>query len=155
VPASEDDLPFFDRHATSIEYDGWYGQRLLDREGTRAAFPLGFGLSYTRFALADAAARVDGPESAHVEVTVANTGERAGRHVVQVYGRRPGGVRALLGFAPVELDAGESRRVTVAASLRPLQRWTADGFTLDAGEVELEAAAHSGDPEAAATTITL
>ena len=46
-------LPFFDRDATAITYDKWFGQRLLDRDGHTAAFPLGFGLSYTDFALSD------------------------------------------------------------------------------------------------------
>ncbi|MER6816230.1 hypothetical protein ABT299_43790 [Spirillospora sp. NPDC000708] len=33
--------PFFDRNATEITYDKWFGQRLLDRDGRPAAFPLG------------------------------------------------------------------------------------------------------------------
>src|SRR6185312_499467 len=49
IPTSEDHLPFFDRNATSIVYDRWFGQRLLDRDGHAAAYPLGFGLSYTSF----------------------------------------------------------------------------------------------------------
>ena len=41
VPTSEAHLPFFDRDATAITYDRWFGQRLLDRDGHAAAFPSG------------------------------------------------------------------------------------------------------------------
>ena len=41
IPTSEDHLPFFDRDATSITYDRFHGQRLLDRLGVEAAFPHG------------------------------------------------------------------------------------------------------------------
>ena len=46
-PARAEDLPFFDRDATAITYDRWHGYRKLEREGVAAAFPFGFGLSYT------------------------------------------------------------------------------------------------------------
>jgi beta-glucosidase-like glycosyl hydrolase len=160
IPVSEDHLPFFDRDATAITYDKWFGQRLLDRDGHRAAFPLGFGLSYTAFTL-------DGPEIGAVEgeafeavVTVTNTGTHAGRHVVQLYGRPDGAgddfpARVLLGFAPVALAAGESARVTVHGSVRPLQRWTDDGFVPAAPTAVVEAAAYAGDPAAVTASLTL
>jgi hypothetical protein len=157
IPTSEEHLPAFDRDATAVTYDKWFGQRLLDRDGHAAAFPLGFGLSYTSFALADlSTGPIDGERMA-VSVTVTNTGDRAGRHVVQIYGRPIGAgddfpARVLLGFAPVALAAGESRRVTVDASTRPLQRWTGKGFEPAAGTVVVEAAGYAGDPAALSST---
>ena len=94
IPADEAHLPAFDRNATAITYDRWYGQRLLDRLGVPAAYPLGFGLSYTTFDFNDAAAEQDGPEVLRVSTTVRNTGDRDGWHVVQVYGVRLDGDRA-------------------------------------------------------------
>jgi beta-glucosidase-like glycosyl hydrolase len=160
VPTAEEHLPFFDRDATAVTYDKWFGQRLLDRDGNRAAFPLGFGLSYTTFDLGEVeAGDVDG-ETLPVSVTVTNSGERAGRHVVQIYGRPVDAgedfpSRVLLGFTPVELAAGESARVTARASLRPLQRWTGDGFTPASPTAVIEAAAYAGDPDARTVTVTI
>lgn len=51
IPRDESDLPAFERDATTVTYDAWHGQRLLDRDGKQAAYPLGFGLSYTDFAI--------------------------------------------------------------------------------------------------------
>jgi beta-glucosidase len=156
IPADESHLPFFDRDATSIVYDKWFGQRLLDRDGVSAAFPLGFGLSYTSFSLSSLEAGAVADESFTASVVVTNTGSRDGRHVVQLYGVVEADDfprRVLLGFAPVSLAAGASTTVTVNGSIRPLLRWTGDGFAPAASTVLLEAAAYSGDP--AATTVSL
>ncbi|NYJ08532.1 beta-glucosidase [Petropleomorpha daqingensis] len=161
VPTDEAHLPAFDRDATAITYDRWFGQRLLDRLGVPAAYPLGFGLSYTAFALDGCAASPTGPESLEVRTTVRNGGDRDGRHVVQVYGVRLDGDRAgervLLGFAPVRVPAGGSADVTVHASLRPLGRWDAGARQLrvPSGPLRVEVAAWSGDPERQETELDL
>lgn len=158
IPTSEEHLPYFDSGATTITYDRWHGQRLLDRLGVAAAFPLGFGLSYTTFDLHSVVARRDGEETARATVTVANTGNRQGRHVVQIYGERPVlGDRVLLGFAPVALAAGESREVDVPLSLRPLAAWDedADDLVLPDTVIDVRAASHAGDARAVLTTLDL
>ncbi|WP_258081344.1 glycoside hydrolase family 3 C-terminal domain-containing protein [Nocardia nova] len=112
VPRRREDLPVVDWTARTVRYGRWWGQRKLDRDGTPAAYPFGFGLGYTTF-------RVEGLEAGPVHgehlpatVTLTNTGTRAGRHIVQIYARMLGSdgtaVRALVGFRPVELSAGES-----------------------------------------------
>lgn len=159
IPTDEAHLPYFDRDASAITYDRWHGQRLLDRLGVPAAFPFGFGLSYTTFVIAGAAASVTGEEAGEVAVTVTNTGSRDGRHVVQVYGVRPGvGDRVLLGFAPVFLAAGESRSFTVPVSLRPLSVWSAEADDLvppSEESVQIAVGAYAGDPDAAHAVLAL
>ena len=80
--------------------------------------PFGFGLSYTSFAhtdlVVDAEARSG--DVFRAEVTVTNTGDRAGADVVQLYGHDVHGsvvrpVAQLLGYHRVVLDAGESVRL--------------------------------------------
>lgn len=153
IPTSEDHLPAFDRDATAVTYDRWHGQRLLDRLGVDAAYPLGWGLSYTTYRLDDARVTASTGEGADrvltVRATVSNTGGRDGIQVVQVYGR--GGEHAdetqLLGFATVEVPAGRSREVDVPVRLTQLGSWDADAgrIVLADGPVELEVAFHAHD----------
>jgi beta-glucosidase len=136
---------------------------LLDRLGVAPAFPHGFGLSYTSFelrAVAVSAVEPDG-ESATVTVDVANTGERDGGHVVQVYGRTSSGPYArelmLVGFAPVFVAAGSVVSAEVPISLRALAAW--DGTTKQrvppaVPDVELEIGAHAHDPAALSLPFT-
>jgi beta-glucosidase-like glycosyl hydrolase len=157
IPVSEEHLPYYDRDATAITYDRWFGQRLLDRDGHTAAFPLGYGLSYTTFALSDLTIDSVTADVFQASVTVTNTGSRAGRHVVQLYGRLPqtaDGFPAhlLLGFAPAALSAGASARITVHGSMRPLLRWTSDGWVAAAERVVLEAASYAHAPDTVTAT---
>jgi beta-glucosidase len=88
-------------------------------------------------------------------VQVSNTGDRDGRHVLQVYGQRTGGEHAderwLLGFLPVEVPAGGQVTATVPFSLQPLALWSsADRIRQlpNPSEVRLEVAAHARDDAA-------
>lgn len=162
IPKHEDHLPFFDREATEIRYDRWFGQHLLDKLGVEAAFPLGFGLSYTTFSIANL--RIDASDvhldsdTMLVRFSVKNTGTRGGRYIAQIYGL-PGLAdfpsRVLLGFSPIDLDAGELKHTTVYASLRPLQRWIDNKFVLPGKEVGVHIASFAGDPQALRTTCVL
>jgi len=92
-----------------------------------ALYPFGHGLAYTTFSwedirCADGQMATDGAVS--VSLTVRNTGERSGTEVVQVYLHDPVAqvtrpVVLLIGYARVELEPGQSRRVefTVHADL--------------------------------------
>ena len=86
-PTSEAHLPSFDRDATVVTYDRFHGQRLLDRIGVAAAFPHGFGLSYTTFAIPVATCRRGGGGRGAVD-RAGDQHRREGR-----WPRRPG-VRA-------------------------------------------------------------
>jgi beta-glucosidase len=83
------------------------------------AWVFGHGLSYTSFDLVDLACdtEMDTSGSARVGATVVNTGARDGATVVQLYARvgtigvtRP--AQQLVGFARVDIPAGQSQRVT-------------------------------------------
>ncbi|MDP1577688.1 MAG: fibronectin type III-like domain-contianing protein, partial [Cypionkella sp.] len=94
------------------------GYRHADLIGVPPLFPFGFGLSYTRFDLADLT--VDGTE---VSVTVRNVGAQAGSTVVQLYVTpaasavaRP--ARELKAFVKVALAAGAERRLVLGLTAR-------------------------------------
>ncbi|MCU1682804.1 MAG: beta-glucosidase-like glycosyl hydrolase [Amycolatopsis sp.] len=155
IPRRREDLPVVDWSARTVAYGRWWGQRKLDRDGTTAAYPFGFGLGYTTFTLADLRVGPVEGERFTATVSVTNTGPRTGRHVVQIYAHLPEQeriVRALIGFQAVpDVASDESRTVTVDCTTRPLQRWAHDGFTIDhLTTVPVEAASWSGDPSAAA-----
>lgn len=120
-----DQLPAFDDYSMADRtYRYFMGKPL---------YPFGFGLSYTRFRYSGlkVAPAVKAGDPLAVEVTVANTGKRAGDAVAQLYlnfPKAPGmPVRALRGIARVALNAGESRAVHFELSPRDLSSVTADG----------------------------
>ncbi len=128
-PKTPDALPRFDRRARRIRYGALHGQRLHDARGEEPAFALGFGLSYTRFRCGPPTLteREISTRDPVIELTaeLCNIGSRAGTELVQVYvsrviknaAPRP---RALALFRRVELDAGESRALTLRVPARRL-----------------------------------
>ncbi len=158
VPVDEADLPMFDKDATSFRYDRWHGWWHLARTGTTAAFPFGFGLSYTTFALAEADATLADGEVT-VRVTVGNAGERDGADVVQVYAELPDpeAPPRLVGFTRVEVPAGGSADVVVAIPAdRLATRDPAEhAWKPPEGRHRILVARHAGDPDATVIELDL
>ena len=159
IPHRQDDLPQVDWDAATVTYDRWWGQRKLDRDGVAAAYPLGFGLGYTTFTVADLDVGTLRSERFSASVTVANTGIRPGHHVVQIYAMQPAdtgrSVHHLVGFRSVYLESGADARIVVDCSIRPIQRWDSDGFTLTPGAVIVRASSFAGDPAALEGTLAV
>jgi hypothetical protein len=149
IPTDESHLPPFDINATKITYDKWFGQRLLDRLGVQAAYPLGFGLSYASFKLEGFSVRQsEENESLTLSVKVTNIGLRSGRNVLQAYGQVESTdfpARVLLGFSVVDLDPGEERKIAIQAFIQPLRRWDGSRFALANQIVHVEVGGHAGD----------
>ncbi|BDV32026.1 glycoside hydrolase family 3 C-terminal domain-containing protein [Microbacterium terricola] len=131
----------------------WYDARRMD-----VAFPFGHGLSYTTFAYGDAAAAVRPDGDIEVSVTVTNSGDRAGREVVQVYTSLPGGTiqrpqRELKAFTSVGLEAGESREVVLTVRRKDLAYWDTriDGWLVEGGDYVVDVAASSRDIRSSVT----
>ncbi|MBT1683210.1 beta-glucosidase H [Curtobacterium flaccumfaciens] len=106
------------------------GYRAWLRAGTEPAYPFGHGLGYTTWSIEGVSATptVREGDAVIVTATVANTGDRAGKHVVQVYASRTESavdrpVRWLVGFAPVRLAAGASTEVSIEVPARALAHW--------------------------------
>ncbi|MCC5952020.1 MAG: glycoside hydrolase family 3 C-terminal domain-containing protein [Acidimicrobiia bacterium] len=96
------------------------GYRWFAATDATPRYPFGYGLGYTTFAHADL--EVSGGDTVTATVSVTNTGDRSGADVVQLYLTDAAGTRRsrLLGFERVELDPGETRRVTIVADPRLL-----------------------------------
>lgn len=156
VPVAESDLPPFDNVSTTVTYGFFHGYRHLAHEGTAAAYPFGFGLSYTTFAYSNLVVSTDtlAPDgSLTATVTVTNEGTRTAIETVQLYVAAMGSrvERApedLRGFAQVELAGGASADVTITLSAADLAFWdeAASAFEVEAIDYELRVGASSGDP---------
>ncbi|MBO3749188.1 glycoside hydrolase family 3 C-terminal domain-containing protein [Streptosporangiaceae bacterium NEAU-GS5] len=150
IPASPEHLPPYDRDATAITYGRLHGQRLLDDLGVAAAFRHGFGLAYTTYEIGKVTLA-----GTRLTAEVGNTGQRDGRHVVQVYGRDTAGPHpgetALVGFAVVDVPAGSSAVADVEISLVPLAHWDASArrrVLPSPADVVLEVGSYAHDPDA-------
>ncbi|WP_336788979.1 beta-glucosidase [Paenibacillus sp. MMO-177] len=119
---------FFPGEGNRVEYrEGIFvGYRYYDTKQVKPLFPFGHGLSYTTFAYSNLLlSRKDmrDTDTLEVQVTVQNTGTRAGKEIVQLYVRdvestvmRP--TKELKGFAKVDLQPGEARAVTLTLDKR-------------------------------------
>jgi len=157
VPVVEADLPAFDRDARSFTYDRWHGWWHLRHTGTAPAFPFGFGLSYTTFALEEVEVSDDG-DGIRVTGSVRNTGERDGADVVQVYATLPdpGTPERLIGFTRVEVPATGSTRfdIVVAPDRLRTRDPASHAWRTAAGTYGITVARHAADPAAVTTEIT-
>lgn len=151
VPVSADDLPTFDRDATSFTYDPWFGWWHLARSGTDPAFPFGFGLGYTTFELTRSSVVVeeDG-DRIIVDVDVVNTGDRRGADVVQVYAELADADSPprLVGFGRVEIEAGASATLAIDVPLQRMATRDTEHHTWIAprGTHRISIARHATDP---------
>ena len=110
---------------TTIRYDegAEVGYRWYAKTGAKPMYAFGHGLSYTTFEYSDL--DVTSEDTVTATFTVTNTGERAGADVPQLYLTEAAGDprRRLLGFERVELQAGESRQLSLTADPRFLARF--------------------------------
>jgi beta-glucosidase len=168
-PRREEDCPVLAVEPTDgrLAYaeDVFIGYRAWQRTGVSPLFPFGHGMGYTTWSY-DAITVAPGPGLGTATVTVTNTGQRAGREVVQVYlapaadaaradsagadSARADSARAdsasaddrparwLAGFAIAEAEPGESVTVEVPLPLRAAQTW-ADGWQTRVGRYAVQA----------------
>jgi beta-glucosidase len=132
IPMRDEDIPGWGVGLgpdKTLNYDASEptGYRHARLAGVPARYPFGYGLAYTSFELVDAQL-TDRPTTDVVTVTaiVRNTGDRAGRDVIQAYVRAPGEIdHRLAGFGAIELDGGETGTVTFTLDLHAFRRWHA------------------------------
>ena len=143
---------------TDYEEDIYVGYRYFDTFGKEVSYPFGYGLSYTTFAYG--APSVETTEDAYlVKVEVTNTGERAGKEVVQLYVAAPDRASAnkpekeLKAFAKTgELRPGQSQSVTLTLPKGDLASFDAEAsaWVVAPGTYELLLGASSHDIRAKA-----
>lgn len=175
VPASRD-FPLYDRDFNQVDTymgkpsnkkdvgycnyeDGIYvGYRYFETAQAEVSYPFGFGLSYTTFAYSKPTIRAtkDGFEAS---ITISNTGNVAGKEVVQLYVTAPNGQVAkpaleLKAFGKTrELKPGESQTIQMKVSNYDLASFieSESAWVADAGRYQIKFAAAVNDVRATST----
>jgi len=145
-------LPAFEDYAMN-------GRTYRYFEGT-PLYPFGYGLSYTTFAYSGLTGPTDvvaAGSSAGFDVTVTNTGKKAGDEVAQLYLEFPkvagAPLKALRGFARVHLEAGASQKVHFELNPRDLSMVTEAGEPIVA-EGKYTVSVGGGQPNSGAQVVT-
>jgi beta-glucosidase len=158
VPRDERELPAFDRDARAFTYDRWHGWWHFARTGAQPAFPFGFGLSYTTFAVGSVEAANDA-DGVTISGTLANTGSRDGADVVQVYVELPDpeAPMRLAGFTRVDVPAGDHAAFAVSVPRARLATRDPErhGWMPPAGSYRFTVAGYAGDPDARTVAVDL
>jgi beta-glucosidase len=155
-----EDSPIFGTYPpedNNMEYvdDIFVGYRHYDRTGVEPWFCFGHGLSYTTFDYSSMAINVAGrgdDRRIRVSFDLKNTGTRDGAETAQLYVRDmeaslPRLVRELKGFEKVNLEAGETRTVSIELDKTALSFYDPglEAWTTEPGEFEIAIGSLSRD----------
>ncbi len=140
LPDDELEVPYYEDI-----YVGYRYFETIPGAKDKVIYPFGYGLSYTTFSLTNDCWSRQG-EKIHAAVTVTNTGNVAGKEVVQLYYSAPQGklgkpAKALIAFQKTKLLApGESQVVTLSfpiadmASYDDLGKVQKSAYVLEQGD---------------------
>ena len=131
------------------------GYRYYDTKEMPVRYPFGYGLSYTTFEYSDlqlSSDKIKDTDKLKVTLKVKNTGNRAGKEIVQLYvadktGAASRPVKELKNFVKVELQPQEGKTVEMELDKRSFAWYNTDihDWYAASGEYEILAAASSRD----------
>ena len=122
---------------TTIKYqeDVYVGYRYFETFAKdKVMFPFGYGLSYTTFDITTESVKAQ-DNKINLQVKVKNTGDRAGKEVVQVYYSAPQGklgkpARELVAFAKTKLlEPDETQDITLSYNIEDMASYDDSGVT--------------------------
>lgn len=147
-----DDEKVANRDYTEYNEGIYVGYRHFDKADLEVSYPFGFGLSYSTFELSDLVVAAEN-DTLRVSLTVTNTGEVAGKEVVQVYSAkqntaidRP--VQELKAFAKTTVLApGATEELRLAIPVSALRYWHEEQarWVLETGAYEVRVGTSSRD----------
>ena len=152
IPLRYEDTPaarYFPGRKQNAEYrEGLYvGYRYYETANKAVRYPFGYGLSYTTFAYSDLKVNAE-----KVTFTLTNTGSVAGAEIAQLYVAKPDAAvfrpaKELKGFTKVQLEAGESKTVTIPLDDKAFRYWNVatDRWEVEGGSYQLLVGANVQD----------
>ncbi len=154
-------LPPFDNTSENVTYDYFHGYRHLEREGTPAAFPFGFGLGYASIDYGPITVSNATPSSDEVitlEFDLTNGGTVDAIETAQLYVSAEGSrveraPRDLRAFARVDVPAASTERVVMELRIADLAFWDVDAgaWEVEAIDYTLHVGRHAADSAQSAT----
>ncbi len=148
---SEEDM-VRNRDYTIYEEGIYVGYRYFDKAKLDVSYPFGYGLSYTDFEYGDLNVTEEN-DTINVLVTVQNTGDQAGKEVVQVYVSKPNSIvdrpeQELKAFVKTKaLAPKETQEIVFLIPVSELRYWDEDkpGWILESGTYSIRIGASSRD----------
>ena len=139
-----DDEKVRNRDYTHYDEGIYVGYRHFDKANMPVSYPFGYGLSYTGFEYSDLVVEQAG-DSVKVTVSIENSGDVAGKEVVQVYSSVPETtidrpIQELKTFAKTSLlDPGASETLTFYIPVKDLRYWdeAQGGWALEQGNYRI------------------
>ncbi len=140
-----------------VEYhEGLYvGYRYYDKKEMDVAFPFGHGLSYTTFEYNNMRLSTDSiteKDIVTVSLDVKNTGDMAGKEIVQIYVKDNTGtsmrpIKELKGFEKIYLEPGETKTIEICLDSRSFAYYNMDihDWFIESGDYEILVGASSRD----------
>lgn len=124
IPASLQQLPYYDMYATNIVYDYYHGYFLADKNHYPVSYPFGFGLSYSTYTYSNPKVTKNADQIT-VSADVSNTGKIAGDEVVELYigykdSKVERHVKDLKGFTKIHLEPGQCATAEIEISKQDL-----------------------------------
>jgi beta-glucosidase len=137
---------------TNYEEGIYVGYRHFDKAELEVSYPFGYGLSYTTFDLSNLNVTMEN-DTISMMVTVTNSGNLAGKEVVQAYSSKPDTkidrpLKELRTFAKTKnLDTGESTTLTLQIPVSELSYWSEDcsQWVLEKGIYSIQVGTSSRD----------
>ena len=135
----------------------YYGKATKQTQKGTPQYPFGHGLSYTTFEYSDATSLAipSADKDGCVQVTIKNTGDRAGADVIQIYADFNGDSnygnlnKRLVGFKRVVLEPNQQKTIEIPISYRSLSYYSeaTHQYLVDGNSITLQVAMSSADDD--------
>ncbi len=138
---------------TKYEEGIYVGYRHYTTRKIKTAYPFGHGITYTTFGYSNLQVR-DLGQSLEVNVTIKNTGSRAGKEIAQIYVQAPAGnldkpLRELKGYAKTMLlQPGQQQTLTISIDKQTLASFdeSQSAWIAPAGKYRISACRNAEEP---------